>query len=114
MPPDLEVEEEAGSGSRIVTIALYVNLVANFVLLVMKVIIAALTSSVSVLASLVDSALDFLSTVIIGIVKYLIEHTDRYAYPIGRPRLEPMGVLIFSVSLPTIVSDSVSTVFRAA
>jgi hypothetical protein len=63
LPPALEPEEEAGSQSRIVTIAIYLNFVANSVLLIMKIIVVALSSSVSVLASLVDAALDFLSTV---------------------------------------------------
>ena len=54
MPPDLELEEDAGSQSRVVTIAIYMNLAANTALLIMKIIVVALSSSVSVLASLVD------------------------------------------------------------
>lgn len=84
MPPDLEVEEEASSSSRIVTIAIWINFIANFVLLIMKIVVAAMTSSVSVLASLVDAALDFLSTAIIWTSKYLIENTDQYGYPVGK------------------------------
>ncbi|KAI7664118.1 hypothetical protein KC318_g7912, partial [Hortaea werneckii] len=72
--PDIEEEEEeASSSSRIVTVAIWINFVANLVLLIMKIVVAALTSSVSVLASLVDAALDFLSTAIIWTSKYLIE-----------------------------------------
>lgn len=101
MPPDLEIEEETGSQSRIVTIAIYVNLVANTVLLIMKIIVVALSSSVSVLASLVDAALDFLSTAIVWVTTRLISHNDQYAYPVGRRRLEPVGVLVFSVIMIT-------------
>lgn len=101
MPPDLEIEEETGSQSRIVTIAIYVNLVANTVLLIMKIIVVALSSSVSVLASLVDAALDFLSTAIVWTTTRLISHNDSYAYPVGRRRLEPVGVLVFSVIMIT-------------
>ncbi|KAK4985777.1 hypothetical protein LTR50_005735 [Elasticomyces elasticus] len=100
MPP-YEPEEETGSQHRIVTIAIYINLVANTVLLIMKAIVAVLTSSVSVLASLVDAALDFLSTGIVWTTTRLISRHDQHAYPIGRRRLEPLGVLVFSVIMVT-------------
>ncbi|KAF3924642.1 hypothetical protein AA313_de0203637 [Arthrobotrys entomopaga] len=81
----------------IVKVAIYVNLAANTILLVGKVVVTLLTSSLSVLASLVDSALDFLSTAIIGLTTYLISRRDSYRYPVGRRRLEPIGVLVFAV-----------------
>jgi hypothetical protein len=101
LPPYFEPEEEADSQSRIVTIAIYLNLVANTVLLLLKIVVVALSSSVSVLASLVDAALDFLSTAIVWITTYLISRNDQYAYPIGRRRLEPVGILVFSVIMVT-------------
>lgn len=101
MPPDLEPEEETGSQSRIVQVAIWVTFVANLVLLIMKIIVAALTSSVSIFASLVDAALDFLSSAIVWTSTYLIASSDQYAYPIGRRRLEPVGVLVFSVIMCT-------------
>nr|POE70929.1 metal tolerance protein 3 [Quercus suber] len=101
LPPDLELEEETGSQSRIVSIAIYVNLVANTLLLAMKIVVVALSSSVSVLASLVDAALDFLSTAIVWVTTRLIAHKDQYAYPVGRRRLEPVGILVFSVIMIT-------------
>lgn len=101
MPPELEFEEETSSQSRIVKIAIWVNLIANTALLAMKVVVVLLSSSVSVLASLVDAALDFLSTAIVGLTTFLISRTDQYAYPIGRRRLEPVGVLLFSVVMIT-------------
>lgn len=91
--PDLEYEEETSSQSPVVTVAIWINVVANTLLLILKIIVVVLSSSVSVLASLVDAALDFLSTVIVGITTRLIARTDQYAYPIGRRRLEPVGVL---------------------
>ncbi|KAF4548178.1 Hypothetical protein D9617_31g064140 [Elsinoe fawcettii] len=96
-----EPEEEVDSQSRIVTVAIYVNFVANTILLILKIIVTVLTSSVSVLASLVDAALDFLSTAIIWTTTYLISKNDQYKYPVGRRRLEPIGVLVFSVIMIT-------------
>ena len=99
--PDFEPDDGYESGARIVKIAIYVNLAANTILLIMKIVATMMTSSVSVLASLVDAALDFLSTAIIFTTTYLISQKDEYNYPIGRRRLEPIGILVFSVVMIT-------------
>ena len=89
------------SGSRIVTVAIYINMAANVSLLAGKIVVMVLTSSLSVLASLVDAALDFLSTAIVWTTTLLIAHRDQQRYPVGRRRLEPIGVLVFSVVMIT-------------
>lgn len=94
-------DEDVDSGSAVVTVAIYINLVANILLLIGKIAVIVLTDSLSVLASLVDAALDFLSTAIVWLTTYLIQRQDQYAYPIGRRRLEPVGVLVFSVIMIT-------------
>lgn len=101
--PDIkyQTDEDVDSSSPVVTIAIYINLVANVLLLAAKVVVIILTSSLSVLASLVDAALDFLSTAIVWTTTKLIARQDQYAYPIGRRRLEPVGVLVFSVIMIT-------------
>ncbi|KAI9661909.1 MAG: hypothetical protein M1821_009149 [Bathelium mastoideum] len=99
--PNIEPEEEADSSASVVTWAININLAANTVLLIMKIVVTVLTSSVSVLASLVDAALDFLSTGIVWTTTRLIAQQDQYAYPVGRRRLEPIGILVFSVIMVT-------------
>ena len=96
---DMSAAEDAVvyTQDRVVMVAIWMNLVANIVLLIAKVVVMALTSSMSVLAGLVDGALDFLSTIIIWMITRLIMKPDRYRYPVGRRRLEPLGILIFSV-----------------
>ena len=94
-------DEAVDSSSPIVTVAIYINLAANFVLLIGKIAVIVLTSSLSVLASLVDAALDFLSTAIVWVTTKLISRQDQYKYPVGRRRLEPIGVLVFSVIMIT-------------
>ncbi|RKF83749.1 Metal tolerance protein 3 [Golovinomyces cichoracearum] len=94
-------DEDIQIGDRIVQVAIYVNLVSNVLLLGSKVATILLTNSLSVLASLVDAALDLLSTGIIWTTTKLIERQDHYSYPIGKRRLEPIGVLVFSVIMIT-------------
>ncbi|RAH45080.1 cation diffusion facilitator family transporter [Aspergillus brunneoviolaceus CBS 621.78] len=94
-------DEYVESGDRIVTIAIYVNFIANIILLAAKIVVISMTSSLSVLASLVDAALDFLSTAIVWVTTSLINRQDRYRYPISRRRLEPLSVLVFAVVMMT-------------
>lgn len=94
-------DDVVDSDAPIVTLAIYVNFAANLILLAGKFAVVLSVPSVSVLASLVDAMLDFLSTVIVWITTVLIRKQDHYRYPIGRRRLEPLGVLIFSVIMIT-------------
>lgn len=98
---DYEADADVDSSNPVVTFAIYLNLAANVLLLAGKIAVIVLTSSLSVLASLVDAALDFLSTAIVWVTTSLIARQDQYAYPIGRRRLEPVGVLVFSVIMIT-------------
>lgn len=94
----LGYDEELSSQS--VLVAILVNFAVNTVLLVGKIVISLLTNSLSVIASLVDSVLDFLSTFIIYIANRLSNNKNwrtQIFYPIGRTKLEPLGILIFSV-----------------
>ncbi|ODV81264.1 cation efflux family protein, partial [Suhomyces tanzawaensis NRRL Y-17324] len=90
----------AEESSHAVYVAIIVNFFVNFVLLVGKIVVSLLTRSMSVVASLVDSVLDFLSTFIIYIANKLSTDKDwkvQHSYPVGRSRLEPLGVLVFLV-----------------
>lgn len=101
--PEIKYDEDdnVDSDSPIVTVAIYINLAANIFLLAAKLAVIVMTSSLSVLASLVDAALDFLSTAIVWLTTRIISQQDQYAYPIGRRRLEPVGVLVFSIIMIT-------------
>lgn len=79
---------EVDSNDPVVTLAIYVNLVANVVLLVGKIVVIISVPSMSVLASLVDAVLDFLSTAIVWTTTRLIasSSSDMHRYPVGRTR----------------------------
>lgn len=94
-------DDDIDSGSKVVTVAIYINLIANAILLAGKIAVLVLTNSLSVLASLVDAALDFLSTAIVWTTTNLISRPNQGSYPVGRQRLEPIGVLVFSVIMIT-------------
>lgn len=81
-------DAEVDSNDPVVTLAIYINLVANVVLLVGKIIVIISVPSMSVLASLVDAVLDFLSTAIVWTTTRLIasSSSDHHRYPVGRTR----------------------------
>ncbi|KAJ5146574.1 Cation efflux protein [Penicillium bovifimosum] len=101
--PDLESPGAMppGDEDRVINLAIRINFIANVTLLASKIAIMAMTSSMSMLAGLVDGVLDFLSTVIIWVTTIMIRREDRNRYPISRRRLEPISVLIFSVIMVT-------------
>lgn len=70
------------------------TLSVNVLLFFLKLAAAIQSGSLAVLSSLIDSALDLFSGVVIGISSYLIKRYDRFHYPIGRNRLEPVAIVI--------------------
>ncbi|WVR06633.1 hypothetical protein IAU60_003665 [Kwoniella sp. DSM 27419] len=81
-------------------LALNVNTIVNILLVAAKVVAVLYSASISLTASLVDSALDLLSTMIILGTSWAIGvKTDKHKYPAGKRRFEPLGVLIFSVAM---------------
>ena len=79
---------EVDSDDPVVNLAIWVNMIANIILLAGKIAVVISVPSMSVLASLVDAMLDFLSTAIVWTTTRLISSSqkDQYHYPVGRRR----------------------------
>ena len=80
--------------------AININVIANIILLAGKIVAASYSGSLSLIASLVDSALDLLCTIIIWTTNQLVSwrlKTLQRNFPVGRKRLEPLGILVFSI-----------------
>jgi len=106
--------------SRIVQFWINMNMAANVLLLLGKFIVFMMTDSLSIVASLVDSVLDLLSTLIIYVSANFADQRDwktKQLYPVGRSRLEPIGVLVFSVimvvSFIKIAQEALEAIFTA-
>ena len=69
------------------------SLEANVVLTVAKVAVAFQSGSLAVLASLIDSALDLISQIVLFAASARRKDRD-VEYPAGRARLEPVGVVV--------------------
>ena len=106
--------ERRRSAARKAQWAININVIANVLLLAAKIIAATQSSSLSLIASLLDSALDLLCTLIVWTTNKLVAwrlNSLTKKFPVGRRRLEPLGILVFSVimiiSFAQILQESV-------
>ncbi|VBB34329.1 unnamed protein product, partial [Acanthocheilonema viteae] len=96
------------------------TLTVNVSLAIAKTAAAYLSGSLSIISSLVDSAVDITSGLVIWLTARAIRKRDPYMYPRGRTRLEPIALVIVSVimgvasvqmvvqSLESVIHDTVN------
>jgi len=95
-----DVREERQDANKKARWAINVNVIANIILLVGKLIAVVSSGSLSLVASTVDSTLDLLCTAIVWVTNRLVSWqlgSMRARFPVGRKRLEPIGILVFSI-----------------
>ncbi|EXJ78944.1 hypothetical protein A1O3_08444 [Capronia epimyces CBS 606.96] len=95
-----KVQEERRKAARRARWAININVIANIILLVAKGVAALKSSSLSLIASLLDSALDLLCTAIVWTTNRLVSwrlSALARKFPVGRRRFEPVGILVFSI-----------------
>jgi cation diffusion facilitator family transporter len=109
------IQQERAKAAKKARWAININVIANILLLAAKGIAAIQSNSLSLIASLLDSALDLLCTVIVFVTNKLVSwRLDSLArrFPVGRQRLEPLGILVFSIimviSFAQILQESVT------
>eukprot|EP00758_Cryptobia_borreli_P001674 Tbor_TRINITY_DN2437_c0_g1::TRINITY_DN2437_c0_g1_i1::g.2668::m.2668 len=87
-----EYEEMGRKGS----IAARGSLFLNIILLIVKIVAAIQSGSLTIVAAVVDSALDLFSGGVVVAVGCLLVHSDTSKFPMGKHRFESLGTLIFS------------------
>ncbi|CAF4253130.1 unnamed protein product, partial [Adineta steineri] len=86
------------------------TLICNVLLLISKIAAAVFSRSLSIISSVVDSAVDSASACILYWVIRAIKKRDPYTYPGGRTRLEPVIIVILSVVM---VSASIQVIYES-
>lgn len=75
---------------------------ANVFLVIIKIWTVLFSDSLAVLASMIDSLMDLLSGAIIWYSARLRSNTtDGHRYPVGKARMEPLGIIVFAAVMVT-------------
>ncbi|KAI9161547.1 hypothetical protein LWI28_018509 [Acer negundo] len=100
--PGTLTEDEMEQLARSERVAIYASNVANLVLFLAKVYASVESKSLAVIASTLDSLLDLLSGFILWFTSYAMKNPNQYQYPIGKNRMQPVGIVVFASVMTTL------------
>ncbi|KAL0922451.1 hypothetical protein M5K25_006439 [Dendrobium thyrsiflorum] len=95
-------KEERENIARSETLAIRLSNAANMVLFVAKVYASVRSGSLAIIASTLDSLLDLLSGFILWFTAFSMQTPNPYKYPIGKRRMQPLGILVFASVMATL------------
>ncbi|KAK6934748.1 Cation efflux protein [Dillenia turbinata] len=100
--PGIITEDEVKQLARRERLAIRMSNVANIVLFVAKVYASVESRSMAVIASTLDSLLDLLSGFILWFTSYAMKNPNQHYYPIGKKRMQPVGIIVFASVMATL------------
>ncbi|XP_020208073.1 metal tolerance protein 9 [Cajanus cajan] len=100
--PGSLTEDELKQLARSERLAVNVSNAANFLLFAAKVYTSIESRSLAVIASTMDSLLDLLSGFILWFTAYAMRNPNHYHYPIGKKRMQPVGIIVFASVMATL------------
>ncbi|KAI3675637.1 hypothetical protein L1987_85229 [Smallanthus sonchifolius] len=100
--PATLTEDEMKNLARSERLAIHVSNIANLVLFVAKVYASIESRSLAVIASTLDSLLDLLSGFILWFTSNAMRNPNHYHYPIGKNRMQPVGIVVFASVMATL------------
>ncbi|KAG0025800.1 hypothetical protein BGZ81_006843 [Podila clonocystis] len=100
--PLFEYKRRQKTSPHLVQLAINTSFIANIFLVILKIWAVLLSDSLAVLASMIDSLMDLLSGAIIWYSARLRNNTtDGHRYPVGKARMEPLGIIVFASVMVT-------------
>nr|KYP43370.1 Putative metal tolerance protein C3 [Cajanus cajan] len=82
--------------------AMKISNFANAALLALKIYVTIRSGSIAVAASTLDSLLDFMAGGILWFTHLAMKDINMYKYPIGKLRVQPVGIIIFAAVMATL------------
>ncbi|KAF9688634.1 hypothetical protein SADUNF_Sadunf01G0008700 [Salix dunnii] len=82
--------------------AMKISNYANVLLLVFKIYATIRTGSIAIAASTLDSLLDLMAGGILWFAHISMKNINIYKYPIGKLRMQPVGIIIFAAVMATL------------
>ncbi|KAJ0983958.1 hypothetical protein J5N97_002314 [Dioscorea zingiberensis] len=95
-------KEERESIARSEKMAIRISNFANMILFAAKVYASVRSGSLAIIASTLDSLLDLLSGFILWFTAFSMQTPNPYQYPIGKRRMQPLGILVFASVMATL------------
>ncbi|KAL5221198.1 hypothetical protein ABZP36_025911 [Zizania latifolia] len=95
-------KEEREKVARSETLAIRLSNIANIILFTAKVYASVGSGSLAIIASTLDSLLDLLSGFILWFTAFSMQTPNPYRYPIGKKRMQPLGILVFASVMATL------------
>lgn len=95
-------QEERENLAKSETFAIRISNIANMVLFIAKVYASIRSGSLAIIASTLDSLLDLLSGFILWFTAFSMSTPNPYQYPIGKKRMQPLGILVFASVMATL------------
>ncbi|KAK7967082.1 cation efflux family protein [Apiospora aurea] len=97
----LKLEEDARVAPKI-KFAVVGSFVVNFCLFVIQLYAAVSTGSLSLFATAADAFMDLVSSFVMLITSWLAARASVYKYPVGRTRIETIGIILFCALMTTV------------
>lgn len=95
-------KEEREKVAQSETLAIRLSNIANMILFAAKVYASVRSGSLAIIASTLDSLLDLLSGFILWFTAFSMQTPNPYRYPIGKRRMQPLGILVFASVMATL------------
>jgi cation diffusion facilitator family transporter len=97
----LDALDQVKNGWR-VKLAVNASFAVNFCLFIIQLYAAISTGSLSLFATAADAFMDLVSSVVMLITSRLAARPSPYKYPVGRRRIETVGVIMFCALMATV------------
>ncbi|XP_047321801.1 metal tolerance protein 4-like [Impatiens glandulifera] len=82
--------------------AMKISNYANVILLALKIYATIKSGSIAIAASTLDSLLDLMAGAILWFTHLSMKNVNIYKYPIGKLRVQPVGIIIFAAVMATL------------
>ena len=100
--PGSLTEDEMKQLAKSERMAVHISNITNLVLFAAKVYASIMSRSLAVIASTLDSLLDLLSGFILWFTANAMRKPNRLNYPIGKKRMQPVGIIVFASVMATL------------
>ncbi|XP_074271898.1 metal tolerance protein 9-like isoform X2 [Silene latifolia] len=100
--PGSLTEDELKQLAKSERLAIHISNAANVVLFLAKIYASIESRSLAVIASTLDSLLDLLSGFILWFTSHAMKTPNQYNYPIGKKRMQPVGIIVFASVMATL------------